>query len=119
MPISASASLTRRWISLGCVLPHPSLMFIPFGSLCATATSAPSSRKMHGVDLTRKNELLDLFFDLVIKFVAVVPEKFDAVVFVRIVRSRKNNAGVCTQRSGNVCHARRWQRTDDKNIDAK
>jgi len=78
-----------------------------------------TGRRPDVVDLTGKNELLDLFFDLVIKFVTVVPEKFDAVVFVRIVRSRKNNAGVSAQRSGNVCHARRWQRTDDKNIDAK
>src|SRR5207245_5524058 len=78
-----------------------------------------TGRRPDFIDLTGKNELLDLFFDLVIKFVAVVPEKFDAVVFVRIVRSRKNNAGVRAQRSGNVSHARRWQRTDDTNIEAK
>src|SRR5213082_3293087 len=33
-----------RWISSGCMLPQPSLMLIPFGSLCAMATSAPNSQ---------------------------------------------------------------------------
>ena len=58
-------------------------------------------------------------FDLIVEFVAIVPEKFDAVVFVRIVRSGKNNAGIGPKRAGDISHARRWQRTDDENIDSK
>jgi len=34
------------------------------------------------VDLARKNELFDFAFDLVVQFVAVVPEKFDPVILV-------------------------------------
>src|SRR5438270_11920871 len=49
------------------------------------------------VDLTHENEVLDLRFDLVVEFVTVVPEKFNAVVFVRIMRGRKDDAGVGAQ----------------------
>src|SRR5438132_13426098 len=51
-----------------------------------------TGRRPDVVDLTGKNELLDLFLDLDIKVVIVVPEKFDGVVFLRIMRSRKINA---------------------------
>src|SRR5207244_12431914 len=58
------------------------------------------------VDLTAENQVLDLCFDLIVEFVAVVPEKFDAVVFVRVVRGGKNNAGIGAERAGNRSQAR-------------
>ena len=64
-----------------------------------------------------KNELLDLFFHLIIQLVTVVPEKFDAVIFIRVVRSGENDAGIGTKRTGNVSHTGRRQWTDDEHID--
>ena len=49
--VRAGDPSTMRWISSGYMLPHESLILIPLGSLCAIATSAPSSRKTQGVDL--------------------------------------------------------------------
>src|SRR5262249_11640321 len=71
------------------------------------------------VDFTRENEVLDLRFNLVIEFVAVMSEKFDTVVFVRIVGSREHDAGIGAQRARDVSDARRWQRPDDKNVDTE
>ena len=51
IPSCAPDSLVNRWISAGYVLPQRALMFVPFGSSCATVNFAPSSRRMHGVDL--------------------------------------------------------------------
>jgi len=45
-------------------------------------------RRADRIDFARKHELLDLLLDLVIELVAIVPEKFDAIVFVGIVRCR-------------------------------
>ena len=48
-----------------------------------------------------------------------MPEEFDAVVFVGIVRSGKNDAGIGAQRARDVGDTGRRQRTDDKNIDTE
>ena len=72
-----------------------------------------------GIDFAAKNELLDFLFDLVVQLVAVVPEKFDAVVFVGIVRSGKNDAGIGAQRARDVGDTGRGQRADNKNIDTE
>ncbi len=58
-------------------------------------------------------------FDLIVEFVAVVAEEFDAVVFVRVVRSGENDAGIGAQRSGDVSNTWCGQRPDDENIDAE
>src|SRR5205085_9855557 len=68
------------------------------------------------VDLAAKNQIFDLRLDLVIEFVAVVPKKFNAVVFVRIVGSGENDAGIGPEGAGDVSHARCWQRADDEDI---
>ena len=71
------------------------------------------------IDLAGENELLDFLFDLIVEFVAVVPEKFDAVVFVGIVRGGENDAGIGAERARDVSDARRGQRPDDENIDTE
>src|ERR1700730_4089519 len=71
------------------------------------------------INLAGENELLDFLFDLIVELVAVVPEKFDAVVFVGIMGGGKNDAGIGPERAGDVSHARRRQRPDDENIDAE
>ena len=63
-----------------------------------------------------KNQVFDFKFDIVVEFVTVVLEKFDAVVFVRIVRSSENDAGIGAERTSDVRHARRWQRTNHQHI---
>src|SRR5207244_4393575 len=65
-----------------------------------------------GIDLTGENELLDFFFNLIVQLVTVVPEKFDTVVLIRVMRSGKNDASVGTQRARNVSNAGRRQRSD-------
>src|SRR5207247_9597467 len=75
-----------------------------------------SGSRPNGIDFSGKNKLLDLFFYMIVQLVAVVPEKFDAIIFVRIVRSGENDAGIGTQRSRDVSHTGRRQRTDDENI---
>jgi hypothetical protein len=50
-----------------------------------------------GIDLARKNKLLNFFLDLIIQLVTVVPEKFDAVVLIRIMLSGKDDAGIGAQ----------------------
>ena len=105
---------------------------IPRGKLClgeldvaaqriVDSTGAPdfSGGRPDRIDLAAENELLDLLLDLVIEFVAIVPEKFNSVVFVGIVRSGENDAGVRAQRTGDVSHARRWQRSDQQHIHAQ
>ena len=59
---------------------------------------------------------LDRSLDLVGQLAAVTAEKFDAVVIVRIVRSRDHHARVETQRAREVGHARRRQRTAKNHI---
>src|SRR5439155_10296848 len=85
----------------------------------ARGASNLARRRTHVVDLTGKNQVLDLRFDLVVEFVAVVPKKFDAVVFVRVVRSGKNDPGIGAQRACNICHAGSWQRTNDEDINSE
>ena len=63
--------------------------------------------------------MLDLSLDLVVEFVTVVPEKFDAVVLVRIVRGGEDDAGIGAQRARDVGHAGRRQRADQQNVDAE
>src|SRR6267154_746208 len=63
-----------------------------------------AGRWPNGIDLAGKNELLDSVLNLIIQLVTVVPEKFDAVVLIRIMRSRKDDAGVGAQRSRDVSH---------------
>src|SRR5207237_4690867 len=54
------------------------------------------------IDLSGENKLLDFLLDLVIQLVTVVSKKFDAVVLIRIMRSRKDDAGVRAQRARDV-----------------
>ena len=70
----------------------------------------------NGIDLAGENELLNFFLDLIVQFVAVVSEKFDAVVLIRIVRSGKDNTGVRAQRPRDVSHTGRRQRSNNENI---
>ena len=56
--------------------------------------------------------------DGVIEFVAVVAEKFQAVVVVRIVRGGDDDAGIGAETVGDACHAGRGQRADKEDIDA-
>src|SRR5438105_2963466 len=60
------------------------------------ASGAPdlSRRRANRIDLSRKDELFDLLLDLIVEFVAIVPEKFDSVVLVRIVGGGKHNARI-------------------------
>src|SRR5882672_7227586 len=69
-----------------------------------------------GIDLSGENKLLDFLLDLVIQLVTVVSKKFDAVVLIRIMRSRKDDTGVRAQRARDVSNAGCWQRPDDQNI---
>ena len=50
------------------------------------------------------------------KLVAVVIEKLDAVVVIRIVRGGDDNAGIGAQAVGDPSHAGRGQRADEKHI---
>ena len=43
-------------------------------------------------DLAAEDEVLDALLDFVVELVAVVAEKFDAVVLVRIVRGAEHDA---------------------------
>ena len=70
------------------------------------------------IDLAGENELLDLLFDLVVELVAIVPEKFDAIVLVGIVRGGENDAGIGAKRARDVGDARRRQRSDQQDIHA-
>ena len=58
-----------------------------------------------------------MFFHLIVQLVAVVPEKFDSVIFVRIMRGGEDDAGIGAKRPRDVSNARSRQRPDDKNID--
>ena len=60
-----------------------------------------------------------MLLDLVVELVAVVPEKFDAVIFVRIVRRGENNAGIGAKRARDVSDPGRRQRTDQQDVDAE
>src|SRR5262245_14702830 len=71
------------------------------------------------IDFAGKNELLDFFLNLIIELVTVVPEKFDAVVLKRIMRSGKDDASIGAQRSCDVSNARCRQGSDDKDIDSE
>src|SRR5439155_542681 len=79
--------------------------------------SNSSGSRADGIDFACENELLDLFFHLIVQLVAVVPEKFDSVIFVRIMRGGEDDAGVGAKRPRDVRDARRRQRPDDENID--
>ena len=70
-------------------------------------------------DFSAEDEMLDARFDFVIELEAVMPEEFDAVVFVGIVGGGKHDAGIGPQRAGDVGYARRWQWTDEECIRAE
>ena len=69
-------------------------------------------------DFAAENEVLDLLLDLVVELVAVVPEKFDAVVLVGIVRGGDDDAGIRAQAARDVGDARRRQRPDEQHVHA-
>src|SRR5205823_6708684 len=95
-----------------------------FGEFHVAAKSVINSRRASdlvgsrpdGIDLTGEYELFNFLLDLVIQLVTVVPEKFDAVVLIRIMRSGKHDTGVGAQRSRDVSDTRRRQRSDDEDI---
>jgi hypothetical protein len=70
----------------------------------------------NGIDLAGENELLNFFLDLIVQFIAVVSEKFNAIVLIWIVRSGKDDAGVRPQRSRDVSHTGGGQRSNNENI---
>ena len=72
----------------------------------------------NGIDLAGKNELLDLLLDFVVEFVAIVPEKFDPVVLVGIMRGGEDDAGVGAERARDIGHARRRERPDQEDVHA-
>ena len=49
------------------------------------------------IDLAAENELLNLLLDLIIELIAVMAEKFNAVVGVRIMRGGENDPGIGAQ----------------------
>src|SRR4029450_1146580 len=71
------------------------------------------------IDFAGKNKLLDFFLNLIIQLVTVVPEKFDAIILIGIMRSGQDNTGVCAQRSRDVSHTGCRQRSDDKDVDSR
>ena len=54
-----------------------------------------AGRRADGIDLAGENQLLNFLLDLVIQFVAVVPEKFDAIVLDKDCAKRR---GRCRRR---------------------
>jgi hypothetical protein len=48
-----------------------------------------SGGRSDGIDFASENELLDLLFHLIVELVAIVPEKFNAVIFVRIMEAER------------------------------
>jgi hypothetical protein len=71
-----------------------------------------------GLDVAAEDELFDLVFNWIVEFVAVGPEKLDAVVRVRIVRSGDDDASVGAETAGHVSDtgSRKW--ADEEDIDA-
>ena len=68
-----------------------------------------SRRRPDRIDLAGEDQLLrSALLDLVVQLVAVVAEKFDAVILVGIVRSGEDDAGIGAERAGDVGHARAW-----------
>ena len=78
----------------------------------------PAVGRMESIS-PRENQLLDLLLDLIVELVAVVPEKFDAVVFVRIVRGGKHDARIRAERARDIGDAWRRQRPDQQHIHAE
>src|SRR2546422_1304900 len=66
--------------------------------------------------LTPKNQALDLMFDLIIEFVSVSMEEFDAIIVVAIMRCGNNNAGVGAQTAGDIGDAGRRQRSYEQDV---
>ena len=56
---------------------------------------------------------------MIVEFVAIVPEKFDAVVLVRIVRGGKHDPRIRPERARDVGHARRRERPDQEHVHAE
>ena len=71
------------------------------------------------LDLAAEDEVLDPLLDFVVELVAVVAEKFDAVVLVGIVRGAEHDAGIGAQRAGDVGDAGRGQRADEQHVRAE
>src|SRR5689334_17657797 len=69
-------------------------------------TSNVTSRRPNVVDSAGENQVFDLRLDLIVKFVAVMPEEFNAVVLIRIMRGGKNNARISPERTRDIRHAR-------------
>lgn len=60
--------------------------------------------------------MFDTGFDFIIELVAIVPEKFDAVILVGIVRSGEDDAGIGAKRSRDVGHTRCRKGADQQGI---
>ena len=63
--------------------------------------------------------MLDFPFDGVVELVAVMPEKLDPVVLVRVMRSAQDDSRIGTQRPGDVSDARRRQWPDHEHVHAE
>src|SRR5439155_18969049 len=63
-----------------------------------------------------ENQMFDLVLDVVVELVTVGPEKFDAVVVIRIVGGGDHNAGVGAQAARDVGDSGGGQRANEQNI---
>src|SRR5204862_6685719 len=70
-------------------------------------------------DLAAENELLNLPLDLIIELIAVVAEKLNAVVGVRIMRSGEDDSRIGAQGASDVSDTGSGQRADHKHIHSK
>ena len=70
-------------------------------------------------DFAAEDEVFDALLDFVVEFVAVVAEKFDAVVLIRIVRGAEDDAGIGAQSACEIRDAGRGQRAEKKDIHAE
>ena len=91
----------------------------PHGVVDARGLADLRGGRPHILDVPAENQVLDACLDLVVELVAVVPEKFDAIVLIRVVGGGEDNAGVRPQRACDVGHAGGRQRTDQHGIAAE
>ena len=69
-------------------------------------------------DLIRDDQFFDPRFDFIGQLEAVVREKFDAVVLIRIMRGGNHHAGIGPQAPRQEGDRRRRHRTDEQYVDA-
>jgi hypothetical protein len=59
-------------------------------------------RRANILDLAAENDVFDPLLDVIVELIAIVAEELNAIILIRVVLGRKDDACIGAERAGNV-----------------